>query len=162
MSDIFDIQPIVDKYLSICTDDDKACRMDVEKMFGDCGTCLVMKEQIELGMEQLHMIKNNLDEFESKMDKMEEESKDLQETFDGLNSSYREMESALNSMISEKDKTCSMEFKDSVIMFDGAKTCSIAVDALQQVYGAYDCSDREVCRENMTDEAKNVWSNLYN
>lgn len=162
MSDIFDIQPIVEKYVSICTTDDKACKMDMEKMFGDCGTCLVMKEQIEIGLEQLHLIKSNLNEFEMKMDEMEEERQDLQETFKSLNSSYLEMETALNNMISEKDKTCSHEFTGSVIMFDAPKSCSIAVDALQEVYNAYECTDREVCREKMTDDAKNVWSNLYN
>lgn len=160
MGDIFDISDIVEKYVSICTSND--CKMDVEKMFDDCGTCLVMKEQIDLGMEQLHLIKDNLDEFELKMDDMEEEREDLQETFKSLNSSYLEMESALNNMISEKDKTCSFEFTGSVIMFDSPKTCSVAVDALQEVYNAYDCADRETCKEQMTDDAKNVWSNLYN
>ena len=162
MSDIFDIQPIVEKYVSLCTADNTACKTDMEKMFGNCGTCLVMKEQIDIGMEQLQMIKSNLNEFESKMDEMEEENTDLKNTLDRLNSSYAEMETALNNMISEKDKTCAVEFTDSVIMFDGPKTCSTAVDVLQEVYNANECSDREACRENMTDDAKDVWSNLYN
>ena len=162
-NDLFDISPLVNQYLTLCPDDNTACKQDVEHIFESCGTCLIMSEQIDIGLSQLNLIKGNLDEFEQQMESMEKEDEsELIESFEKLNSSYMEMKDALDHMIEQKEKTCSVEFSDSVIMFDDTKVCSSAIQTLQEVYDANQCVDREECAAQLIGDASRTWENLYN
>ena len=161
-NDIFDINPLITQYVSLCPNENTECLQDVERIFESCGTCLVMSEQIDIGLSQLKMIKDNLDEFEEQMEAMERDGEsDLTQSFEKLNSSYIEMKDALDHMIEQKDITCSLKFPDPVIMFDGAKVCSSAIQSLQEVYDASKCENKEECAAELTGDAKSMWSNLY-